>query len=585
MAYIGRGIDNISNASLLDDITFTNSAGPYNLTKGSAAFTPISVQALVISVDGVIQDPSSYTISAATITFGVSMASTLTNDFIVHNGVGLVTEPSDGSVTAAKLATDAVETAKIKDLNVTAGKLAATQDLSTKTITLPASVSGLGTGIDVTSQITGVVPTANLGSGSASSSTYLAGDQTYKEIVATDIAWQAVTTGTTLTAVAGRGYPINTTSNVCTVTLPVSASVGDQIIFTDYVRNWNTNALTINQNSLNFQGNSSVNPVYDTDGESVHIVYMDATQGWIPLYDGAVSYETNPWTGTVDYLVIAGGGAGGAGISSSSYGGGGGGAGGYRASWNSEASGGGGSSETQETQTQGTTYTITVGAGGTGPAVGAVNADDAEDSSFIGTGISITSAGGGGGACRNNNNNNGYNGGSGGGDCTSSTVGPGTGTTNQGYAGGNENGSRGEGAGGGAGAVGGDASGDTGGTGGNGVVSTITGASLTKAGGGGGSGHTEAPGGSGGGGAGGDRGGGGVAGTVNTGSGGGASGEADAGYAPGVAGANGGAGVVIVRMTDGDYSSSTGSPTVATGVDGTDTVLTFTGDGTYVTIS
>ena len=97
----------------------------------------------------------------------------------------------DGLVTAAKLATDAVETAKVKDVNVTAGKLAATQDLSTKTITLPASVSGLGTGItnsqlagsiDVTSKITGVVPAANLGSGTASASTYLAGNQTYQTI-------------------------------------------------------------------------------------------------------------------------------------------------------------------------------------------------------------------------------------------------------------------------------------------------------------------------------------------------------------------------------------------------------------------
>ena len=66
------------------------------------------------------------------------------------------------------------------------------------------------------------------------------------------IAWQSVTTGTTLTAVAGRGYPINTTSNACTVTLPASASVGDQIIFTDYLRTWATNAITINQKSLNF---------------------------------------------------------------------------------------------------------------------------------------------------------------------------------------------------------------------------------------------------------------------------------------------------------------------------------------------
>jgi hypothetical protein len=44
------------------------------------------------------------------------------------------------------------------------------------------------------------------------------------------IAWQSVNTGSTLTAVAGKGYWINTTSNACTVTLPASASsAGDQV--------------------------------------------------------------------------------------------------------------------------------------------------------------------------------------------------------------------------------------------------------------------------------------------------------------------------------------------------------------------
>ena len=43
----------------------------------------------------------------------------------------------------------------------------------------------------------------------------------------------------------------------------------------------------------------------------------------------------------------------------------------------------------------------------------------------------------------------------------------------------------------------------------------------------------------------------------------------------------GGSGVVILRMNTSDYSgSTTGSPTVTT--DGTDTILTFTGSGTYV---
>ena len=110
----------------------------------------------------------------------------------------------DNIVTAAKLATDAVETAKVKDLNVTAGKLAATQNLSTKTITLPATVAGLGTGIDVTSQITGTIPTANLGSGSASSSTFLAGNNT----------WAAAETRPTITSLTPDVVPNTSTAVV-----------------------------------------------------------------------------------------------------------------------------------------------------------------------------------------------------------------------------------------------------------------------------------------------------------------------------------------------------------------------------------
>jgi hypothetical protein len=292
MAYIGKQ-PLVGNFIKLDAIT-ASATDTYNLLNDSVAYTPQSAMNCIVSLNGVIQAPiTAYTISGSTIVFSETLSASDTIDFIIVLGdvldVGTVSD-------------DTISTAKIKDLNVTAGKLAATQDLSTKTITLPASVSGLGTGItnaqlagsiDVTSKITGVVPTANLGSGTASSSTYLAGDQTYKEVVAIDIAWQSVVTAATLTAVAGRGYPINTTSNACTVTLPASASVGDQIIFTDYARNWGTNAVTINQNSLKYQGNATPNPVYDTDGESIHIVYMDATKGWVPLYDGAVALETS----------------------------------------------------------------------------------------------------------------------------------------------------------------------------------------------------------------------------------------------------------------------------------------------------
>ena len=58
------------------------------------------------------------------------------------------TKIKSGGITA-----EAVDTAAIKDLNVTVGKLPAAVDISTKTVTLPASVGGLGTGITA-SQLT-----------------------------------------------------------------------------------------------------------------------------------------------------------------------------------------------------------------------------------------------------------------------------------------------------------------------------------------------------------------------------------------------------------------------------------------------
>ena len=61
MAYIGRGIENFSQIEVLDLITFTNSAGPYNILKSTVAFTPSTVNSLLIEVDGIIQAPASYT--------------------------------------------------------------------------------------------------------------------------------------------------------------------------------------------------------------------------------------------------------------------------------------------------------------------------------------------------------------------------------------------------------------------------------------------------------------------------------------------------------------------------------------------
>ena len=153
MAYIGRGTGDISNASVLDVITFTNSAGPYNLTQDSAAFVPVSEAALIISVDGVIQSPSTFSINGSTITFTTSMASSQTNDFIIHNGYGLISTPGDGTVSTGKLADSAVTTAKINDGAVTEAKLSTPVANSALTgngaITINSTAVALGGSINI----------------------------------------------------------------------------------------------------------------------------------------------------------------------------------------------------------------------------------------------------------------------------------------------------------------------------------------------------------------------------------------------------------------------------------------------------
>jgi hypothetical protein len=381
------------------------------------------------------------------------------------------------------------------------------------------------------------------------------------------IAWQStIVTTSTLTAVAGYGYWIDTTSNACTVTLPASASVGDQLVFVDYARKWGTNAITLNTNGLNFQGNQTTGggayPEYNTDGQSVTIIYSGATKGWIPTVDDDVTLETSQEY-SAEYLVVAGGGSGGAGNA------GGGGAGGYLTNY--------GVSTISLTLEE--VYTVTVGAGGAAvPNIGGTNGNSGSNSVLSGTGIStVTAIGGGYGS---SNASQGGSGGSGGGNGYQNTGAGGSGTVGQGNDGGSGAGGAappqyGAGGGGGAGAVGGTGTSSLGGSGGVGLSNSITGSATFYAGGGGGSINTNTPasfgpGGNGGGGTGGNSSNA-TPGTANTGGGGGGD-DATSGA--------GGSGVVILRMATADYSGTTsGSPTVTT--DGTDTILTFTASGSY----
>jgi len=93
------------------------------------------------------------------------------------------------------------------------------------------------------------------------------------------VDWQAVITSNT-TMVAGRGYFVNTTSGALTMTLPSSATRGDEVWIVDYAATFDTNNLTVARNSHKIQGATSDLTV-STERAGFTLVYVDSTQGWL----------------------------------------------------------------------------------------------------------------------------------------------------------------------------------------------------------------------------------------------------------------------------------------------------------------
>jgi len=484
----------------------------------------------------------------------------------------------DGSVAAVDFAPG----------TVTDVKLNATQNLSSKTITLPnTSVTN--------DMLAGSITNAKLTNSSitaSGTSVALGASGTFNNSF---VDWQSVVVSdgsTVTTMVSGRGYFVNNTSAVGIVKLPASASIGDFVVIKDYTGNFGTNNLTIQRNSHKIQGEAN-DSLIGTNRASVVLIYVDVTKGWlftdehnvadlqlntfISATGGTVAtsgdFKIHSFTGdgnfvvsqigagssggpsVVDYIVVAGGGGGAAN--------GGGGAGGYREAHSTPVSGPYTASPlatptgiTLTTQT----YPITVGGGGTfATRSGATSAGLSGGTPSVFS--TITSAGGGRGGC---GCFSGRNGGSGGGASHCKAVGSGnTPPTSppQGQNGGPGTGGGGGGGGaGGAGSAGGSHPGGNGGAAGAGTTSHVTGSPVARAGGGGGAGCAYGapnPGGAGGSGGGGTGGTSqnpapsvssqsGTAGSANTGGGGGGAGYS-ANNPIDSNGGSGGSGIVIIR--------------------------------------
>ena len=106
MSYIGNP-PLVGSYKKLDDISsgFNGSTTTFNLTSGSTAVTPGSPNALIISLGGVVQEPtSSYTVSGSTIVFTTAPAAS-TAFWGVMFGDTLYVGVSQGTVTPAMLST------------------------------------------------------------------------------------------------------------------------------------------------------------------------------------------------------------------------------------------------------------------------------------------------------------------------------------------------------------------------------------------------------------------------------------------------------------------------------------------------
>ena len=243
------------------------------------------------------------------------------------------------------------------------------------------------------------------------------------------VDWCTTAKTAPFTSESGKGYFVNTTSGSVTVTLPASPSAGDIVSIKDYAGTFDTNNATVGRNGSKING-LCFDATLGTEGDSITLVYVDGTQGWLNIQtDDTVTgsayiqatggtittcgdFKIHTFTSSdnfvvtsggapcgsnsVEYLVVAGGGASGADNAPSGSAGGGGG-GGFRfaspsiAPLSYPAKPLAGPANLPVTAQ---TYPVTVGSGGSATAIACATSTQKGNNSVFST---ITSTGGGGG--------------------------------------------------------------------------------------------------------------------------------------------------------------------------------------------
>ena len=276
----GGGGSSSGQVTVQKNVATTSDATTTQFTISSA---PASINNLQVYVDGVYQAKNNFSVSGTTVTLNAAPAS------------GSVVEIIHFTVIDANIFLQS-HTATSGQTSFNAGGLIA--NINDTQVYIDGvyqnkgnySISGSNVVLNPAPATGAVVEIVNIKASAGSS-----GSVTWETTIEPQ-------TGTSFTAAAGKGYFVNTTSGEITVNLP-AGSAGDEIHFTDYASNFDTNAIIFSANGSQKILNSTDDHKCIIENATVRLIYQDDIKGWT-----ADNITINPPSFSVDYLVVAGGG-------------------------------------------------------------------------------------------------------------------------------------------------------------------------------------------------------------------------------------------------------------------------------------